>query len=191
MTKTGAENDCESDPGGSDRYRVDVPGARPAHAVTQSPSLPLEWRQRAPHLVLGASSDSAAPGEGQPVAGTQAEHEGHDHEQRAGQGRTGPHGQQPEHRRGRARQPEAAGMGQPTVLLATRVVHAPSSLAERLNPDHPPMLPPPEDATQPASPGSAVPRTFAPYAGPANVLRMWQGRRAATWGKSRAAMRPK
>ena len=122
----------------------------------------LEWGQRAPYLVLRVSADPAARGEGQPVAGAEAERDSAGQDQRAGQGRTGAQEKQTEHRRRRAREPEAAGAGQAALLLATRVLHGADSPAERVDPVHPPMLPPPEDATPTGTtglePGSMRPK---------------------------------
>jgi hypothetical protein len=88
MTKTGAENDRESDAVRRNRHRVDVAAARPAQCVTQPPTVFLEWRQRAPHLFLRTGADGAAPGKGQPVASPESDHAGDGHEQRARQDRT-------------------------------------------------------------------------------------------------------
>jgi hypothetical protein len=57
---------------------------------------------------------------------TKADYDGDGQQHHSRQGGTGGHCKQPEHGRNRAREPEAAGARQATVLLTTGVVHAAS-----------------------------------------------------------------
>jgi hypothetical protein len=96
--------------------------------MTQPPALLLEPLQCAPHLVLRASPDGAAPGEGQRV-GTEAEHHRDTKEQPAWQSTPDAHEGQSEQgaRDGGQRQP--TGAPQPAALLTTGVVQRSSSIA--------------------------------------------------------------
>lgn len=97
--------------------------------MTQPPALLLERLQCATHLVLRASPDGAAPGEGQPVVGTEAEHHRDTKEQPAWQSKPDAHEGQSEQgaRDGGQRQP--TGAAQPAALLTTGVVQRSSSIA--------------------------------------------------------------
>ena len=60
--------DGERNSGGRDRQGVDVPPASPRQRVPQPPPFRLKMLERAPDLILRASTHAAAPGERYPVA---------------------------------------------------------------------------------------------------------------------------
>lgn len=89
--------------------------------MTEPPSNSLERRQRPPRLALGASSDPAGPGEGQPVASPDGQDPGGPQEECAKTGRAGAHEVQRKAGRSCARQSQPAGARQPPVLLTAGV----------------------------------------------------------------------
>ena len=116
--------------------------------MTQPPPALPERLQRPAHLVLRERADPAPLGERQPVPSAEAEHDRDGQEQRAGQGRADPHREQSEYGRDDARESEAPGAGETAVLLPAGMIGATGLSAARPGHDHPPMLPPPKDATR-------------------------------------------
>ena len=117
--------DGERDSDRRDRQRVDVPPAAPRHRVPEPPPFPFERLEPAPHLVLRASTHTAAPRERQPVAGVEREAR----RGRAGapQRRLGPQRQQTSERRACRRRRWPARLGrlrQTPALLAASVVRS-------------------------------------------------------------------
>jgi hypothetical protein len=118
--------DREPDAGGIANESMS-PRPCPRQRMTQPPPLRPKRRQRAPDLVLRASTHAAAPGEQQPVAGIQAKSE-REHEQDSRR-RTAP---APATASASTTAPTlavaaVASSPEPAVLLAPRVVQSPSS----------------------------------------------------------------
>jgi hypothetical protein len=131
---SGLRLDHDRDPGRGDRHRVDISWPLPRKRVAQPPAL---GRSGITARCTSSSEPAPArlrPGERDPVASTDTEHHGNDQEQRAGHGSTAGHDAHSEDGRRRARQSQAGGAQRPSELLAARVVHAPPSPSEQLEP---------------------------------------------------------
>jgi len=89
--------------------------------------LRLEGRERALDLVLRASADPAATGERKPVAGVETQPDRGEEQQPAERHRSRARDHQPEQPGDHASQRRPSGMREPAILLATRVVHAPTA----------------------------------------------------------------
>ena len=95
--------------------------------MPQPPALRLEGRKRAMDLVLRASTDSTATSERKPVASPKGQPEGREEQQAGERRRPGTCGHEPEQDRDYGAQRRLAGVGEPTVLLAARIVQAPAA----------------------------------------------------------------
>ena len=99
----------------------------PGQRVSQPPALRLEGRERALDLVLRASANPAATGERKPVAGVETQPDRGEEQQPAERHRSRARDHQPEQPGDHASQRRPSGMREPAILLATRVVHAPTA----------------------------------------------------------------
>ncbi len=116
-----------------DRDRVDV--SLPRQRVPQPPPLRLERGERPLHFVLRAGADSTTTNERKPVPSVETEPNGHEEQRPGERDRSGARDHEPEQGGDDASERRLAGVGEPAILLATRVVHAATAASRGPQPD--------------------------------------------------------
>ncbi len=135
IVRPGLGLDRDGDAGGRDRHRVDVSLAVPRQRMAQPPALCLERGERALHLVLRAGADSTAPSERKPVPSVETQPCGCEEQQPGERRRSRARHHKPEQRGDDASEARFAGVREPAILLATRVVHAPTASSSQPPPN--------------------------------------------------------
>jgi hypothetical protein len=124
VVRPGLRLDRDDDADRRDRHRVDVSPALPRQRVPKPPPLGLERGERALHLVLRAGADSTATSERKPVSSVETQPYGWQKQQPGDRRRSRARDHKSEQRGDDASQARFAGVREPAILLATRVVHA-------------------------------------------------------------------